>query len=94
MHLLDPTLIASESLTQNLSCELNLMETLQLCLFLKHSHTVAYLQRCQSQQQQMNVHFQRFNGYYPIYAALWGKTRPVTSLKIFRAPCKNVLDIL
>jgi len=42
------------------------------------THCCTYLQRCQSQQQQMNVHFQRFNGWKPIYAALWGKTRPVT----------------
>jgi len=43
------------------------------------THCCTYLQRCQSQQQQMNVYFQRFNGCHTIYAALWGKTRPVTS---------------
>jgi len=40
------------------------------------THCCTYLQLSQSQQQQMNVHFQRFSG---CYAALWGKTRPVTS---------------
>jgi len=32
-----------EPVTQTLSCELNLIETYQLCLFLKHSHTVALI---------------------------------------------------
>ena len=32
---------ASEPVTQTLSCELNLIETLRLCLFLQYSHTVA-----------------------------------------------------
>jgi len=32
-----------EPVTQTLSCELNLIETLQLCLFFKHSHTVALI---------------------------------------------------
>jgi len=32
-----------EPAIQTLSCELNLIETLQLCLFLKHSHTVALI---------------------------------------------------
>jgi len=27
------------------------------------THCCTSLQRCQSQQQQMNVHFQRFNGF-------------------------------
>jgi len=38
-----PPLIAPEPVTQTLSCELNLIETLQLRLFLKHSHTVALI---------------------------------------------------
>ena len=41
MYLLDPHLNAPEPVTQTLSWELNLIETLLLCLFLKHSHTVA-----------------------------------------------------
>ena len=43
IYLLDTPLIVSEPVTQTLSCELNLIETLQLCLFLKHSHTVALI---------------------------------------------------
>jgi len=34
MYLADPPLIVPEPVTQTLSCELNLIETLQLCLFL------------------------------------------------------------
>jgi len=70
MYLLDPSLIAPEPVTQTLSCELNLIEILQLWIFSQtFTHCCTYLQRCQSQQQQMNVHFQRFRGCYPIYAA-------------------------
>jgi len=36
-----PPLIVPEPLIQTLSCELNLIETRQLFLLLKHSHTVA-----------------------------------------------------
>jgi len=52
----------------------------------------------------MNVHFQRFNGCEPIYAALWCKTRPLTSKKNLggrnlpcnplRPPWKNLLGIV
>ena len=38
-----PLLIAPKPVNQTLSCELNLIEALQLCLFLKHSHTVALI---------------------------------------------------
>jgi len=44
MYLLDPPLIGPEPVTQTLNCcELNLIETLQLCLLLKHPHTVALI---------------------------------------------------
>jgi len=43
MYLLDPPLITPEPVIQTLSCECNLIETFQLCLFLKHSHTVALI---------------------------------------------------
>jgi len=43
MYLLDPHLIGPEPVTQTLSSELNLIEALQLCLFIKHSHTVALI---------------------------------------------------
>jgi len=33
-----PPLIGTEPVTRTLSCELNLIKTLQVCLFLKHSH--------------------------------------------------------
>jgi len=42
-------LIAPEPVTQTLKCELNLIETLHLCLFLKHSHTVALICNVTSQ---------------------------------------------
>jgi len=37
------SLIGPEPVTQTLSCELNLTETVQLCLFLKHSQSVALI---------------------------------------------------
>jgi len=43
MHLLNPPTLGPEPVTQTLSCELNLIERCQLCLFLKHSHTVALI---------------------------------------------------
>ena len=39
----EPPLIAPEPVTQTLSCELSLVKRLQLCLFLKHSHTLALI---------------------------------------------------
>jgi len=70
-----PPLIAPEPVIQTLSCELNLIETIQLCLLLKHSHTVALI--CNVASHSSNKWTFIFNGCYPIYAALWGKTRRV-----------------
>jgi len=60
-----PPLIAPEPVTQTLSCKLNLIEPLELCLFLKHSHTVALICNIASHisKQQINVHFQRLLAY-------------------------------
>jgi len=55
-----PPLIAPEPVTQTLSYELNLIETLQLCLFLKHSHTVALI--CNVASHNSNKWTSIFNG--------------------------------
>jgi len=80
MYLLDPSLVAPELVTQTLSCELDLIEALQLCLFLKHSYTIALICNVASHNSSnKRTFFFNASAVASIYAALWGKTKPVTS---------------
>jgi len=43
MYLLDPSLLDPEPVTQTLSCELNVIETLANCFFFSNIHTLLHL---------------------------------------------------
>jgi len=80
MYLLSPSLIGPDPATQTLSCELNLIETLTNCVFFSTIHTLlhlfATLPVTTATNERLFSTLQRLLAY--LYAALWGKNRPVT----------------
>jgi len=89
MYPLDTPLTAREPVNQILSCELNLIETLQFCLFLKYSHTVALICNVASHNRNKWTFIFNASTVDSLSAQHYGaKPGPLLARKIFRPPVK------